>query len=83
MTYTQVGRALGGKSPDTGRRFMTDHCPIAVYLVGNKRYVARDEFERWLESRRIEPERTSPGSRAAMKQWLDQIADKVEGITER
>jgi hypothetical protein len=91
MTAAMVGKAFQ-KSTRWGRRFMGDGCPIAVYLIGNKRYVARDEFEAWLESRRIEPpeqrEPTEPdgspmryatqrGYPSPLKQWVEKIAQET------
>jgi len=71
MDSSMIGAALAGKSSRTGSRFLKN-CPIPVYLVGNKRYVARADFEAWLESRRIEPQKKPPNS---LKQWLDDFVE--------
>ena len=53
---------------------MDKDCPIPVYLVNGHPYVDRADFETWLASRRIEPDKKQPGT---LKQWLDDIKEKT------
>lgn len=86
MNSAMVGEALPGgssrkgKLPEKGnrsrrgRRFMDENCPVPLYLVNGRRYVDRADFEAWLSSRRIEPQRKQPTS---LKKWLDAFAEKT------
>lgn len=71
MDAGMIGESLGGASARTGRRFIDKDCPIPIYIVRGKKFVKRSEFERWLESRRVEPK---PGA-DPMTELIREISD--------
>jgi hypothetical protein len=68
-----IGQKLSGSSARTGRRFL-DACPISVFIVRGRRYVSVRDFEDWLNSQKIEPQRKPAHS---LKSMLNQISDEV------
>src|SRR5262249_46619297 len=74
MDAAMVGKALAGKSSQTGKRFMDKNCPIPVFKIKNRKYVSGADFERWLESTQQAPE--VQNLKSMLKRTSDRVLEK-------